>query len=283
MSDPSAAASPVLGFGLIRSPVAPLQHEPRVSSMQVSQALFGRVVWHLEARGDWHRVRTAHDDYEGWMHAGYVELVADDALGALASMPDATTGTAFAGVDPSATRVSLGCTVLAGARRLRLPLGAWVHREQELLDGEAVPLGELAARFPRDGAALERTARRWFEGTRYEWGGVTPWGADCSGFVQSVLALHGIDLPRDAWQQALVGGEAAGVASDVATLAAGDLLYFSDREDRRITHVGLALGDARMAHLALGRGGWAVEELADVDDPYVARLRAQRVTTRRVL
>ena len=38
-----------------------------------------------------------------------------------------------------------------------------------------------------------------------------------------------------------------------------------------------------MAHLALGRGGWAVEMLDDTSDPYVARLRANFVGARRVL
>ena len=42
----------------------------------------------------------------------------------------------------------------------------------------------------------------------------------------------------------------------------GDLLFFSDRDDRRITHVGISLGDESMVHLALGRGGYAVERLA---------------------
>jgi hypothetical protein len=301
MTHPSASASsaePILGFGLVRSPIAPLQHEPRVSSMQVSQALFGHVVWHLEVRGEWHRVRTAHDEYEGWMHDGYVDLIEDDSVRAMQADPVAFYRDAL-GLDggdarerahhglprPSIgfdeePRVSLGCTVRAGVRRLHLPLGAWVHADQELIDGEAVPLSEQAQRFPRDAEAVGRSARRWFDGTSYQWGGVTPWGADCSGFVQTVYGLHGVDLPRDAWQQALVGRDAA---DDVASSAPGNLLFFSDREDRRITHVGLALGDARMAHLGVGRGGWSIETLTDLDDPYVVRLRASFTGARRVL
>ena len=301
MTQPSASASsaePILGFGLVRSPIAPLQSEPRVSSMQLSQALFGHVVWHLEARGDWHRVRTAHDEYEGWMHDGYVDVIEDDSVRALRADPvvfyrdvvglDETAARRAAEVGVSRPsvgfdeepRISLGCTVRAGVRRLHLPLGAWVHADQELIDGEAVPLSEQAQRFPRDAESVERTARRWFDGTSYQWGGVTPWGADCSGFVQSVYALHGVDLPRDAWQQAMVGREAG---RDVGASAPGDLLFFSDREDGRVTHVGLALGGARMAHLAVGRGGWSIETLTDVDDPYVARLRANLTGARRVL
>ena len=97
--------------------------------------------------------------------------------------------------------------------------------------------------------------------------------------MQAVCGLHGIELPRDAWQQALVGEHREGLDG----LAAGDLLFFSDREDRRVTHVGLAIDELRMAHLALGRGGWSVEDLIDDDDPYVARLRANFLHARRVV
>jgi cell wall-associated NlpC family hydrolase len=111
-----------------------------------------------------------------------------------------------------------------------------------------------------------------FAGASYLWGGVTPWGADCSGFVQTLFRLHGVELPRDAWQQALAGAPAPAAVAD---LAPADLLFFSDRDDSRVTHVGVALGGSRMAHVSLGRGGFAVERLDDASDPYVARLREQ--------
>jgi gamma-D-glutamyl-L-lysine dipeptidyl-peptidase len=112
------------------------------------------------------------------------------------------------------------------------------------------------------------------------WGGVTPWGADCSGLVQSTFALHGLEMPRDAWQQAELGEDAG---RDVGELRAADLLFFSDRPDKRITHVGIALGDRRMVHLALGRGGYGVENLSDRADPYVAKLRERFLFARRVV
>jgi cell wall-associated NlpC family hydrolase len=180
-----------------------------------------------------------------------------------------------------AGRVSLGCRArCVGGPTVALPLGALVPDECELVDGRAVPREELARLFPRDAAAVARTALERFAGTSYQWGGLTPWGADCSGLVQSSFRLHGAALPRDAWQQALVGADAG---SDPTALRPADLLFFSDREDRRVTHVGISLGGARMVHLALGRGGYAVERLDDEGDPYVVALRGRFTGARRVL
>ena len=42
-----------------------------------------------------------------------------------------------------------------------------------------------------------------------------------------------------------------------------ELAFFSDRDDRRVTHVAIALGKRRLVHVALGRGGFATEKLAE--------------------
>ena len=274
------APRPARRAALVRTPVAPMLAEPRVAATQLSQALFGRLVLGIARDGDWWRIRTPHDGYEGWTHAGYLAELADvEALGDLAEHGASHP----AGVAAGGAALSLGCTVRAGGRTLRLPLGAWVFAEQAVVEGETVAHGELAARFACTGGAVVESARRWFEGTAYQWGGVTPWGADCSGFVQAVFGLHGVELPRDAWQQAMVGRPVDGAPGDPAAAPAGALHFFTDRDDRRPTHVGLAAGDGTMLHVALGRGGWAEDDLADAGDPYVARLRQGWLGARRVL
>ena len=251
---------------VVRAAIAPLHHEARVSSMQSSQALAGHALAVDAREGDWLRVRGG-DDYPGWVHAGYV-LDADRALG-----PDRAGW-------PRRAELSLGCTVAGPRGRRALPVGALLLPDERRQDGETVAADACGERFPADAGAIVASALRLFEGTSYQWGGVTPWGADCSGLVQLAFALHGVPLPRDAWQQALEGADAGG---DPLALRAADLLLFSDREDGRITHVGVAVGDGRMVHLALGRGGYAVDRLDDGADPYVAMLRRNFRHARRVL
>lgn len=256
--------APESGEAMVVAAVAPLHAEPKVSSTQISQHVAGAALVVLEDLGDWLRVRGA-DGYEGWMHQGY-----------LARLRPAT-----ARQTNRPGRVSLGAVVRdrVGTRR-ELPLGATLAPDDVVEGGEVASAEELAARFPSTAEAIARTAERYFVGTSYLWGGVTPWGADCSGFVQAIYSLHGVTLPRDAWQQALEGTDAG---RDVTALAPADLLFFSDRPDRHVTHVGLALANGRMAHVALGRGGFALEHLDDTSDPFVRGLRERFLFARRVL
>ncbi|MHB1222900.1 MAG: C40 family peptidase [Gemmatimonadaceae bacterium] len=248
---------------IVGAAVAPILDEPRVTSPQIAQVVSGHAVAALDRDGNWWRVRGG-DGYEGWIHAGY--LRAASALGLDRSWPESAT-------------ISLGSRVRGPYGERDLPLGALILPEESVVDGETAAAAELATLFPPTAAAVVTTARARFSGASYQWGGITPWGCDCSGFVQTLFALHGVALPRDAWQQALHGEDAG---ADPLVVAAGALHFFSDRPDGRITHVGLAAGEGELLHVSLGRGGFAVDQI-DADDPFVARLRAQWRVARRVL
>ena len=269
-SKPLTTTSSVLYEAIVRTPIAPIHGEPRIASQMISQQLAGHRLSVLDEEGDWACVRGA-DDYEGWMHTGF-----------LARSPAAGGG---ARQSRSTSRISLGCTTRAsgggpaGSGRA-LPLRAILAPDETPVAGEAIDGDDRRRRFPLATDGIVASAQRFFEGTSYLWGGVTPWGADCSGLVQSVFALHGLQLPRDAWQQAERGEDAG---RDIGELRAADLLFFTDREDGRVTHVGIALGGARMVHLALGRGGYAIERLSDRSDPYVEKLRQRFLFARRVV
>jgi cell wall-associated NlpC family hydrolase len=259
MTSDSAAVRNVPDSVRVHAPVAPLLGEPRAAATQTSQYLNGHALQVLESRGDWLRVRGP-DEYEGWMHRGY-----------LGSGPTASHDRYF----------SVGCTARSKAGRTRaLPLGALLDEDEVPLDGGAIRMSHRSAHFPTEGSAIAASALQYFEGTGYLWGGVTPWGADCSGFVQSIFGLHGVSLPRDAADQARAGVE---IPASADALMAADLVFFSDRDDGRITHVGIAIGDSRMVHLALGRGGYAVDPLSGETDDYGRALRSRIRFARRVL
>jgi cell wall-associated NlpC family hydrolase len=254
----------VLYAATVRSPVAPMHGEPGIGSQMISQQLGGHRVEVLDEEGDWVRAR-GEDGYEGWMHVGFLKR-----------SPRASAG---ASTEPSLISLECITRTSAGDRRA-LPLRAILSPDETPISGETIESSQRAGRFPLEPVAITQSAQRFFVCTSYLWGGVTPWGADCSGLAQSVFALHGLQLPRDAWQQAQLGKDAG---RDLGELRAADLLFFSDRADKRVTHVGIALGDRRMVHLALGRGGYAIERLNDRADPFVAKLRSSFLFARRML
>lgn len=237
--------------------------EPDVRTTQASQLLHGHIAEVVERNGLWLHVKGA-DEYAGWVHQGYV-----------VTMPEPVPPMSETGWDDPRP-LSLGCTVRDehGATR-KLPLGALITEGQERFGGLAMTFEERRKSFPPEADSITASAMTFFEGTSYEWGGVTPWGCDCSGLVSSSFRLHGVHVPRDAWMQAVAGAPVAGSNG----FRPADLLFFSDEPYGKITHVAISLGGMRVVHLALGRGGYAVDDLEGGDeytDLLVQRFRFAR-------
>lgn len=281
LPDPSLGRSVA---GLVRAAIAPVHAEPRVISPQVSQYPLGHRVGLLSRHERWWRVR-GEDGYIGWVHEGYL-AVGDEGW--------ADAWERGEGGEPA---IALGADLVDrdGDCIARLPWGARVVREQpgtyRLPDGRQGSIGageivdayRLRDRFPCRAESIIRSARRWLAAP-YLWGGISPVGADCSGFVQSVFRMHGIGLPRDSDQQARVGETimVAGEVVDFSTLRPADLLFFTEEGEARISHVAISMGGSQIIHAALSNGQVACNDLAG-SRPLEKMLRANLVRVNRVL
>ena len=113
-------------------------------------------------------------------------------------------------------------------------------------------------------------------GTPYRYGGTTPLGFDCSGFVRQVFRENGISLGRSSRDQALEGKQVS-----LSDLKAGDLIFFNMNRRNRlpIDHVGLYVGNGQFIHAAASRDSREIK----IDDLDTARYLRKIVQTRRVL
>ena len=83
------------------------------------------------------------------------------------------------------------------------------------------------------------------QGSPYVWAEEGPNNFDCSGFTYYMYGSMGIEIPRVARNQAKVGKRIP-----ANQLQYGDLIFFATnkRSSRRITHVGMYLGDGWFTH-----------------------------------
>lgn len=106
------------------------------------------------------------------------------------------------------------------------------------------------------GQAIVDTAMQYL-GVSYVYGGMSPAGFDCSGFVGYVYAQHGYTLGRTAEDISKNGVEVA--KSD---LQLGDIIYLNNGPGGSIGHVGIYTGDNQMIHASTGARRVIVTDLS---------------------
>ena len=100
-----------------------------------------------------------------------------------------------------------------------------------------------AADLAHDTDSVVEIARTYL-GTPYVWGGLTHDGIDCSGLVHASFRAVGVEVPRDAFDQA-----ATCAAVPLGEERPGDLWFFAkDGPGTRITHVGFWTGPDTLLH-----------------------------------
>jgi len=238
--------------GIVRISVANMRKEPDYASELVNQALMGSELRLLKKQDGWYYVQ-APDGYLGWMSEG--EMVIADAARRdhwrSKSRVIVTGNFGEARESPRGDALPLSDLVWGDVLAGGEPQGDWIP--VELPDGRrgfvekrlVRSLSHFAQNKPPSPQDIVHTAYR-FLGYPYLWGGTSPKGFDCSGFTAMIYRMNGIQLLRDASQQARLGQEVA-PGEKFENLRPGDLLCFGRNPDR-ITHVGIYIGGQRFIH-----------------------------------
>ena len=140
-----------------------------------------------------------------------------------------------------------------------------VFMPQAVLADDVLESGDLLT----DGED-ERAAKRQeivdyalqFEGNPYVYGGTSLTnGADCSGFVMSVFANFGYELPRVAASQYMDSEK-----KDMSEMETGDLVFYGDSPEG-IYHVALYIGNGKVIHASTAETGIKISDY-DCQQPY---------------
>lgn len=138
--------------------------------------------------------------------------------------------------------VASGCASSGGARPRPFPTPGEAAARPPL----PAPLPPVAA-DPGDGYAIARAALA-MRGVPYRLGGADTRGFDCSGLVQYVFGMHGVELPRVVRDQVRFG-----TPVPLDALEPGDLVFF-ETMGREVSHVGIVIGGDQFVHAPNARG-----------------------------
>lgn len=223
-----------MDYAIIKVPAAPVRRKARHQGEMTNQLLFGDSVKVLKKKGDkWIKVRNLTDGYEGWISRQLAMEV--------------TEKEAKAGITTPFVTADLINTVIINQLPMNVPAGAslpgWNGAQGKIngivyqLEGKFIKRSNAAP----DEALIRSTIAPWLNAP-YMWGGKTIFGVDCSGFVQVNFKMLGMDISRDAWQQAQEGK----IVSKLKDAVCGDLAFFDDHDE--IVHVGLLLTNDTIMH-----------------------------------
>jgi cell wall-associated NlpC family hydrolase len=222
-------------YGICNLSIVPCRAEPSDASEQVTQLLFGDHFEVLSHGPVWCKIRLATDGYEGFISSKQFRFISPHTFQLVDAAPPAFFDDLVQVLYHINSKTHI--PVVMGSN---LPL---LEGDRFEIENDAYQFqGTLFAPMADLRESLVSLSALYLNAP-YLWGGKSPLGIDCSGFVQVLYRMHGIILPRDAKVQAEYGS----TLSFAEEAEPGDLAFF-DNDEGHIIHVGMVLQEGKIIH-----------------------------------
>lgn len=225
----------MMKYGICELSLVAVRRHPSDQSEMINQLIFGDLLNIIDIKDNWFLINTSPDKFEGWVDLKQITLIEKHQFEKLEK--DKTVF--FSDIYGKATTQS--------SKSINLVLGSRLPNFQNnsitIIDNIYSIEGNIQPDIPEPTAQNIINIATKYLGAPYLWGGRSPFGIDCSGFIQNVFAMLGINLKRDAHQQVEVGE----TINFVNEAKAGDLAFF-DNADEKITHVGIVIDNKQLIH-----------------------------------
>ncbi len=222
-------------FGICLLSTIPVRNEPSDLSEMKTQLIFGDLFIVQHSKQNYLNIRIVYDNYEGWVDEKQIFYLEEDEFNRL---------------NNAQCRYSKDLVEIIQDEQGNI-IPVLFSSSMRLLENDQFSVGDKT--FNYTGQLSNPTNKIQVSSiiedamillsAPYLWGGKSPFGIDCSGFIQTVFKANGVKLLRDSCQQASQG-ESVGLMDEALP---GDLVFF-DNDEGVITHVGLMIEKDKVIH-----------------------------------